>query len=212
MNKSDKQLLSSSAGVIADQVVSAAGGAISADKIALTVVGLGTAWGLTKALLGNAMKFREKRAVEWVEFVRDNPESFTEEVLGTEAFQDGFVYCFEQYLAERNEEKRRYIKNIFLGYTKAGAVEDFPLERLIMTSQQLSNTDIATLKDIDTTRNDKNYQVYGNTDKNEDNIYNLIHLGLLNDSSDSGRITDGYPAPFVRSTAFAKEFVNYVMS
>ena len=211
MKDSDKQLLAASAGTLADQAVTAVGGTISADKIALTVVGLGAAWGLTKALLGNAMKFREKRAVEWVEFVRDNPEAFTEEVLQTETFQDGFVYCFEQYLAERNEEKRQYIKSVFLGYTAAGNHEEFPLERLLMISQQLSNIDVATLKDVDASRQDKNYQVYGNTDKNEDNIYNLVHLGLLTQFNDN-RITDGYPAPFVRITSFGKEFISYVVS
>ena len=86
MKDSDKQLLTTSAGVLADQAVAVAGSVISADKIALTVVGLGTAWGLTKALLGNAMQFRQKRAVEWVEFIRDNPDSFTEEILHTEAW------------------------------------------------------------------------------------------------------------------------------
>ncbi len=211
MKDTDKQLLASSAGVLADQAVAVAGGVISADKIALTVVGLGTAWGFTKALLGNAMQFRQKRAVEWVEFIRDNPDSFTEEILQTETFQNGFVYCFEQYLAERNEEKRQYIKSVFLGYTAAGNHEEFPLERLLMASQQLSNIDVATLRDVDTARQDKNYQVYGNTDKNEDNIYNLVHLGVLTQFTDS-RITEGYPAPFVRITSFGKEFISYVTS
>jgi hypothetical protein len=194
MNESDKELLKASAIVVADQVAASAGN-MSAEKLALSVVGLGTAWGLTKALMGKALKLRQQRALEWVELVRDNPEVFTEEVLGT----------------ERNEEKRQYIKNVFLGYVNAGCIEDFPLERLTMTSQQLSNIDVATLKDVDLSRQDKNYQIYGSTDKNEDNIYNLTHLGLLSHFSDN-RITDGYPAPFVRVTAFGKEFVSYVLS
>ena len=80
-----------------------------------------------------------------------------------------------------------------------------------MTSQQLSNIDIATLKDVDVSRQDKNYQVYGNTDRNEDNIYNLIHLGILTQFTDN-RITEDYPAPFVRITSFGKEFISYVTS
>ncbi|MDB5175549.1 MAG: hypothetical protein JWM81_407 [Candidatus Saccharibacteria bacterium] len=212
MKDSDKELLKASAAVVADQAVSAAGTALSgADKIALSVVGLGTAWGLTKAIFGNALKLREKRAIEWVELIRDNPEIFTEDVLATETFQDGFVYCVEQYLAERNEEKRQYIKNVFLGYVATGDHEEFPLERLLMTSQQLSNIDVATLKDVDLSRQDKSYQIYGSTDKNEDNIYNLTHLGLLSQFSDN-RITEGYPAPFVRVTAFGKEFIEYATS
>lgn len=210
MNDGDKELLKASAVVVADQAVSAAAN-LDVDQIALSVVGLGTAWGLTKALVGNGLKLRQRRAIEWVELVRDNPEVFTEEVLRTETFQDGFVYCIEQYLAERNEEKRQYIKSVFLGYVAAGDHEEFPLERLLMTSQQLSNRDVATLKDVDPDRQDNNYQVYGTTDQSIDNIFNLIHLGLLN-QLDGDRIHGDTYAPFVRITAFGKEFVAYVTS
>jgi len=196
---SDKNLLKNSAMVAADQVAS-------------NLPGLNIAWGLTKALLGNGLQLRQQRALEWVELVRDNPEVFTDEIMATEQFQDGFVYCIEQYIAERNEEKRQYIKNVFLGFVAAGDHEGFPLERLLMTSQQLSNIDVATLKDVDPERQDRNYQIYGATDQRVDNIYNLVHLGLLSEFSDNRIREAGFPAPFVHITAFGKEFVSYILS
>ena len=197
MQDGDKNLLKQSGMVVLDQAAS-------------SVPGLNIAWGLTKALLGNGLQLRQQRALEWVELVRDNPEVFTEEIMATEQFQDSFVYCIEQYIAERNEEKRQYIKSVFMGFVAVGDHEEFPLERLLMTSQQLSNIDVATLKDVDPERQDRNYQIYGTTDQRVDNIYNLIHLGLLSEFSDSRIREAGFPAPFVRITAFGKEFVSYV--
>jgi hypothetical protein len=144
--------------------------------------------------------------------VRDNPEVFTEDMLRTETFQDGFVYCVERYVAERNEEKRQYVKNIFLGYARSGTQEEFPLERLNTVLQQLSNRDIATLRDIDPSREDRNYQVYGSTDRNIDNIFNLIHLGLLKQDIAARFVGEGYSVPFVNMSAFGKEFLEFIES
>lgn len=199
MPDSDRNLLQNAAMVVLDQAAS-------------SVPGLNIAWGLTKALLGNGLQLRQGRALEWVEFVRENPGTFTEEIMATEQFQDGFVFCVEQYIAERNEEKRQYIKSVFMGFTTTGDQEEFPLERLLMTSQQLSNIDVATLKDVDAERRDPNYQIYGATDQHVDNIYNLIHLGLLSEFGGNRILEAGFPAPFVRITAFGKEFISYVLS
>lgn len=199
MNDTDKELLKSSALVVADDIVS-------------MVPGLNIAWGLTKSLYGSGLKLRQQRALEWVEMVRDNPNVFTEEVLQTEAFQDAFVYCAEQYITERNEEKRRYVKDIFLGYAAAGDYENFPLERLLMTLQQLSNKDVETLKDVDLDQAEtSNYQIYIGSDKNIDNIANLIQLGILRQDG-TAQIRDSYAAPTVQITAFGKEFIAYVVS
>lgn len=208
MKDGDKQLVGAAAGVVADEAVNVTAMAL-ADGIASAVPGLNIAWGLSKALYGNGLKLRQQRALEWVEMVRDNPEVFTEEMLRTETFQDGFVYCVERYVAERNEEKRQYVKNIFLGYAGAGSQEDFPLERLTTVLQQLSNKDIATLKDVDSSRADQNYQVYGSTDRNIDNIFTLIHLGLLTQDITARFAGEGYSAPFVNISGFGKEFIEY---
>jgi len=125
MNKKDSQVLKDSALVVADQIAS-------------VVPGLNIAWGLSKAVYGAGLKIREQKALEWVEMVRDNPELFTAQLLEQEEFQDTFVYTLEKYICERDEEKRKIIKSIFLGYTSADDRKKFELERLINTLSLVS--------------------------------------------------------------------------
>lgn len=195
MNDKDKQLLKDSALVVADQIVS-------------SIPALNIAWSLSKALFGAGIKLRQQKALEWVEMVRDHPEVFTKKLLEQENFQDGFVSAFEKYLTERSEEKRRYFRNIFLGYASSNEKHSFPLEKFIHTLSQLSVDDVKVLSDVDLLRQDKNYQIYGNGDKQLVNIYNLISLGILmNDpSSRLGPVN----APFVWISEFGKEFVEYI--
>lgn len=197
MDEKDKQILKDSALVIADQIAS-------------NIPGLNIAWGLSKALYGVGLRLREQKALEWVEMVRDNPSVFTQELLEQQEFQDGFVFALEKYLTERNEEKRKYNRNIFLGYATAGDKTEFPLEKFLHTLSQLNSADIAVLRDVDVSREDKNYQVYGESDKNLSNIYALINTGILhNDPSPRiGPIT----GPFVWVSEFGRAFIKYIKS
>ncbi|MDD2823231.1 MAG: hypothetical protein PHQ59_04075 [Candidatus Daviesbacteria bacterium] len=208
MNDNDKQVLKDSALVIADNIVASIDSSFQMQtQIPLTP--FGTSWGLCKALFGSAMRLRENKALEWVEMVKDNPDIFTKEVLEDEKFQDGFVFAFEKYLIERNEEKRMYMRNIFLGFSKTEDKNTFPLEKLTHTLSQLSVEDVLTLKDVDISKIDRNYQIYGNEEYRLANIYNLINLGLLlNDpSSRLGPVN----APFVWISSFGKEFIKYII-
>jgi hypothetical protein len=195
MNNKDKQLAKDSIIVIADQIAS-------------NVPGLNIAWGLSKALCGAGMKLRQEKALEWVEMIQAHPEIFTEQLLNEENFQDGFVFALEKYLTERNSEKRSYSRNVFLGYSKIENRDDFPIEKLIHTLSQLNEKDILVLKDVDISRNDKNYQIYGDTDKNITNIFNLITAGVLHNDPTSrvGPIA----GPFIWVSDFGKEFVKYL--
>jgi hypothetical protein len=196
MQEKDAKLLQSSALVVADQIVS-------------HIPALNIAWGLSKALYESGMKLRQQKALEWVEMVRDNPHTFTKELLENIEFQDGFVCALEKYLTERNESKRKTFRTIFLGYADSDHREAFPLEKYIHTLSQLTEEDILTLRDVDVARDDTNYQVYGNNDQKITNIYNLINLGILHTdpSSRMGPIL----APFVWLSDFGKEFRKYIV-
>jgi hypothetical protein len=195
MNDKDKQLLKDSALVVADQIVS-------------SIPALNIAWGLSKALFSAGMKLRQQKVLEWVEMIRDHPEVFTKKLLSQEEFQDGFALALEKYIIERNENKRKYFRNIFLGFSTSENKYSFTLERFIHTLSQLSIKDIEILRDVDINRQDRNYQIYGNQDTALANIYNLISLGiLLNDpSSRLGPIN----APFVWISDYGKEFIKYL--
>lgn len=195
MDEKDKQTLKSSALVVADQIAS-------------SIPALNVAWGLSKALYGAGLKLRQQRALEWVEMVRDNSGTFTKELLEEEEFQDGFVFALEKYLTERSEEKRQYFRSIFLGYASTNQKSTFQLEKLIHTLSQMSQEDIKVLRDVDVSRTDKNYQIYGNEAQHLTSIYNLINLGiLLNDpSSRLGPVN----APFVWISEFGREFITFI--
>ncbi|MDP3056984.1 MAG: hypothetical protein Q8N37_00485 [bacterium] len=178
----------------------------SIDVIISNIPALNIAWGLSRALYGAGLKLREQRALEWVEMVRDNPEVFTQEILQQEEFQDGFVFSLEKYLTSRNEEKRRYFRNIFLGYSKNDNKYEFELERFVHVLSQLSLEDIDVLKYVNVkTRN--SYQVFDDS-KCLSSIYHLINLGILyNDpSSRVGPIE----FPFVYTSTLGINFIKYL--
>ncbi len=133
MNEKDKQIVKDSALVVADQIVSA-------------IPLLNVAWELSKALYGAGLKLREQRALEWVEMVRDNPTTFSEEILQSENFQDAFVYSFEKYITERSEIKRQIIKQIFLGYAQSQDLEQFEIERMISLLSLVSQKGLELLR------------------------------------------------------------------
>jgi hypothetical protein len=190
--------------ILSDSVIA------TVDAIVGGIPGLNIAWGIAKATFGSGLKLRQQRALEWVEMIRDNSNIFTEDRLDQETFQDCFVYALERYITERSEEKRKRARNIFLHLAEAEDMEDFPLERLYITLEQLSANDLGVLADIDPNRTDSNYQIYGTTDQNVENIYSLLQVGILRDNSGSHTIYDGFPAPFVNLSTFGKEFIQYI--
>lgn len=203
MNDKDKIIVKKAGLAVVEAVV---------DEIASKLPGIKLAWELCKALFGAGMELRQKRALEWLEMVRDNPSIITNAVLSDEKFQDGFVYALEKYLIERNEEKRRIFRNIFLGFAKAEDKEKFPLEKFSHTLSQLSELDIETLKDVKLDEQGENYQTYGNNANRIENIYNLIGLGLLLNTTGSRLGWTPNNSPFVKLSFFGREFVEYIKS
>lgn len=202
MNDKDKIIVKKSGMAIIEAVI---------DEIASKLPGIKLAWGLSKALFGSGMELRQKRVLEWVEMVRDNPTYFTEQILQDEKFQDGFVYSLERYLIERNQQKRQIFKNIFLGFTKAEDKEKFPLEKFTHTLSQLSELDITTLSDVDVEKAvGSNYQIYGGNFNRIENIFNLINEGILLDVTGSRLGHNPENSPFVKLSIFGKEFIKYV--
>lgn len=160
-------------------------------------------------MYGAGLKLRQQRALEWVEMVRDNPSFFTELILRNEDFQDGFVYALERYIREKNEEKRKYMRSIFLGFVGSDTQNNFELERMYHVLSILSHDDLVVLRDVDVNKPDF-YQIYEQTKEKNENIYNLVNAGIL--MSDYQSRIGPIAAPFVKATEFGKEFVKYLRS
>ncbi len=200
MQEKDKQLLKSSALNTADAIIAAIN------------PGAAVAWGLAKALFGAGMSLRQDRALNFAEFIRDDPETFTTEILSTEQFQDGFVFILENFLRERSEVKREIMKKVFIGFTKAESKEQFPLEKYTHTLSQLTEEDIEALAKIDVTRDDPNYQIDDISGQYTNNLYDLISLGILHDRTNGRNYNVGKDAPFISATEFGKGFCTYLRS
>lgn len=89
-------------------------------------------------LYGYYMALKQEDVNEFVEFIRDNPETFRQEIVTSEEFQNGFVQSFKTYLEVRTQEKKKVVQNIFLGFTQSDNKEQFPLERLDSALLQIS--------------------------------------------------------------------------
>ncbi len=133
MNKKDSEIVKASVLVTADAIAAA------------IHPGVALAWSLGKALFGAGMKLREDRALEFIKSIQDRPDIFAGEVLNTEEFQDGFVYAFEKYLAERSEKKRKIARDIFCGFTKSEDKQSFELEKFNFILSQLSESNLHIL-------------------------------------------------------------------
>ncbi|MCX6756082.1 MAG: hypothetical protein NTX85_01965 [Candidatus Nomurabacteria bacterium] len=141
LKKKDKIIIQTSAIAVVDGLVSAIDSSLNGGAPLL-----GIAWGLSKGMYGANIQLRQDRAIEFVEMIRDNSDIFTKEILKTEEFQDGFVYTFQKYLSERVAEKRKIIKEVFCGFTKNEHKENFKLERILLTIEQVSIEDIEVVK------------------------------------------------------------------
>lgn len=170
---------------------------------------LSGAWNLYTSLKGAGYKLRVQRVVEFVEDIRNHQDLYTRAVLTSEAFQDGFVIALSRYVLERSKERRRIFRNIFRGFAEAEDRENFPLEKFVHTLSQLSERDIDALRHVDVTKyKDRNYQVFGDTEDNIDNVFNLIGVNIL--VHEAGSRLGSITAPFVRITPFGTAFTVYL--
>jgi hypothetical protein len=89
-------------------------------------------------MYGIVMEYRKNRVTELLSFIRDNPDVFTPERVGTVDFQDGFLTFMPEYLKQRSDAKRKILQNIIAGYAQDEDKQAFELERLENTLITLS--------------------------------------------------------------------------
>lgn len=135
MNQSDKELLK-------DSTLN------TIDALAWTNFYLAVAWWLAKALFFKWLSLRKDRALEFVEFIISNLWEFTENIMETEEFQDWFVYSIEQYIRERNKDKRLIAQKIFLWFASSKEKKEFELERFLNVLSLLWPDNIESLYKI----------------------------------------------------------------
>ena len=174
------------------------------------IPGLRLAWRLSEALFGAGIKLRQKKALEWIEMVRDNPSIFTKQILKDEQFQNGFVFALEKYIRERDEKKRRIMKKIFSGFTREKDKKKFELEKAYQVLGILNINDLLVLKEIDKEEmaNESGFFQLRSIAHKTENIYNLINAGILipDHSARLGSIV----SPYIKVTDFGRLFIKFV--
>jgi hypothetical protein len=154
------------------------------------------------------MKMRQQKALEWIEMIKDNPLIFTDEILKDEKFQDGFLYALEKYLQERNEEKRKYYRNIFLGFAKSGDRSKFEIERCYHVLAILDEFAIKTLSYVNIHTPDS-YQLFDDARRIQ-GIHALINAGIL--FIDSNPRVGPIKSPYVFTSDFGRSFILYLQN
>lgn len=81
-------------------------------------------------LYGFYMAVKQEEVNEYVEFIKDHPQEFREEIVNSKEFRNGFVIAFQDYLRARTEAKKDVLKKILLGFAAEQDKNEFELERL----------------------------------------------------------------------------------
>lgn len=106
-------------------------------------------WIMIKGYFGTLLDLQQERVNEFVEYIRNNEKVFAKEIVNTKDFRDGFVITFGEYVKQRNEEKRKVMQQIFLGFTGTKDKVNFELERMYDLLNKLSHFHLHLLKKID---------------------------------------------------------------
>lgn len=91
---------------------------------------------------------RDKEIADWI---IANETNLTALIVTSDSFKDAFYIMYDKHIKERNPEKRRIIRNIFLWYVKATEEEKekFELERLLDINNKITLPEIWVLKNIE---------------------------------------------------------------
>ncbi len=95
-------------------------------------------WIALQKAVEQTKEMRILRALELLELFAD--KDFQEDFLKSDQAVDWFWQCYEAIIRERNEEKRKNIKNIFLWFIKLTEEEkkEFELERILNSLNLIS--------------------------------------------------------------------------
>jgi hypothetical protein len=93
--------------------------------------------------------YKQNKLNQFVEYLLDHQDIFSEEIINTQEFQEGMVVFLDQYFKLRSKEKLKLAQNIFLDFAKSPKMPIYPLERFDDTLQKISESGIQFLGFID---------------------------------------------------------------
>lgn len=184
---------------------------VTVDYVVSLVPGLPLSWALFKSLCGVGIKLREKKILEFVENIKEHPEVFTKQILESEEFQDCFVFALQKYVIERKKEKRKIMRDIFLGFAEDDNKREYELERFYHVLNVLNKSDINVLGDNRLLGNHDYIQINDKSSQRAESIHFLISLGVL--FTDSGARIAGESlvlSPYVKLSEFGRKLIRFL--
>ena len=138
-------------------------------------------WTLVQGFFGSLFDLQQDKINDFVEFIKNNKTTFSKEVIDTQDFKDGFLITFQEYIKQRNEQKRKYIQNIFLGFALSNNKINFEMERMYDLLNKLSEYQFFVLSRFNGNKKLKiNFEERDDEESDYDDIRYLQSLGLLN--------------------------------
>lgn len=97
------------------------------------------------ASVGTVIKYKQEVLNQFTQFLMDNPDVYTDEVVNSKAFQDGLVVFINSYFKLRSDEKLEYARRVFHDFGKSKEMPIYPLERYDDTLEKISESGIRFL-------------------------------------------------------------------
>lgn len=107
-------------------------------NLALTLI-------LIRANFGALLAYKQEKLNQFTEYLMNNQNIFTPEIMSTKEFQEGLAIFLESYFKLRSDEKLKLAQNIFLDFTESLEMPLYPLERYNDTLEKISQTGIQLL-------------------------------------------------------------------
>lgn len=143
-------------------------------------------WIIVRGFYGSIFDIQQEKINEFVNYLMNNPEKFSKNIIMTKPFQEGFVITFEEYIKQRNEDKRKIIQEIFFGFTDAKYKKNFELERMYDLLNKISPFQFHVLRRIIKMKQIVIKDYERNVVENDyDDIKYLEYLGIVNSSKKS---------------------------
>jgi hypothetical protein len=97
------------------------------------------------ASAGAVIKYKQEVLNQFTQYLIDNPDVFTNEVVNSKAFQDGLVVFINSYFKLRSETKLELARKIFYDFGRSKEMPIYPLERYDDTLEKISESGLRFL-------------------------------------------------------------------
>lgn len=98
----------------------------------------GFIWTCAISLYSLHLFYEQDKLNEVIEFIKDNPEKFTKNIILNKYFKSNFLKFLRDYLLQENKAKRKALKKILIGTLDKNKKNKYEIDRLNSVLNQIS--------------------------------------------------------------------------